>query len=358
MLKSLDLTNFRSYRQIKMQFDHDLVVILGPNAVGKTNLLESIYVAATTHSFRGRDREIIHYGEDFYRVVAGFDDVNQEVRFVVEGDHHRKNTLLDGGKRPHGTLMGLNPVVIFEPSDMNIFASYPDHRRRYLDVILSQVDRAYAAALATYRKIIRQRNSLIHQAKLGARLSALDDQLFIWNLQIVEPALKIIQTRDLFIKNVSPLLRQHYNQIAHKNNRTIDLKYLPSLLGDRDSYLQALKNSLAKDIAVGYTTHGPHRDDFTVEIDGRNLMQTASRGELRTVILALKLAEMDYCEDQLKKRPLLLLDDVFSELDAARRDFLLANVSRQQTIITATDLDKAKKHDYQLIDLSGVARVA
>ncbi len=358
MLKSLNLTNFRSYREIKLQIDQPLIVILGPNAVGKTNLLESVHVASTTHSFRDRDREIIHYGEDFYRVEAGFDDHVHEVRFVTEGNHYRKSTLVNSVKRPLNSVVGINPVVIFEPNDMNLLTGPPDLRRRHLDTVLSQIDPEYMAAISTYRRILKQRNSLIHQAKINSRLSNLDDQLFVWNLQILDPATKIIRARRQMIEGTAPLLADYYNKIAATKTRAVTFSYSPSLPDNKDKYLRALKNNLTKDIHAGFTTAGPHRDDFSVEFDGRSVVQAASRGELRTAILALKLAQMDYFEERLTKRPILLLDDVFSELDKSRREFLVGSIDRQQTFITTTDLDKSLKHDYQLIDLSGVGHVA
>ena len=357
MIRRLNLVNFRSYRTIELQIEKPLVVIMGPNAVGKTNLLESIYVASTTHSFRAKDHDMIHYGETFYRVVASFEEGDQEVRFETEGGSHRKSALVDSAKRPLTSLTGLNPVTIFEPNDMNLLVGPPESRRKYLDVILVQISHTYRQALVSFRKILKQRNSLIHQAKLGAQLNNLDDQLFVWDLQMIEPMTVIIESRNDFLESLSPLVASYYKKISGREEK-ITLKYLPSVTAKRDNYLKAIKDNMKKDIQAGFTTLGPHRDDFMAYFKEHELGLVASRGELRTIMLALKLAEMDYIERKSKKRPLLLLDDVFSELDASRRSFLIDNIAAQQTIITTTDIDDILKQDYQLIDLSGAGYVA
>lgn len=357
MIRRLNLINFRSYRTIELLIEKPLVVILGPNAVGKTNLLESIYVVTTTRSFRAKDRDMIHYGENFYRIVAGFESGNQEVRFETEGTSYRKSVLIDKSRRPQTALAGLNPVTIFEPNDMNLLLGSPEARRKYLDVILSQISPAYSRALSSFRKILKQRNSLIHRAKQGAGVSGLDDQLFVWDLQMVDPASVIIEARRDFLDCLNPLLTSYYEKISGRRDEIV-LKYLPGVLADRDSYLSIIKSSFKRDIQAGYTTKGPHRDDFVAYFKEHELGKVASRGELRTIMLALKLSEMDYIELKLKKRPILLLDDVFSELDASRREFLVDNITSQQTIITTTDIDETLHHDYQLIDLSGAGYVA
>ncbi len=357
MIRQLNLTNFRSYRTIELLIEQPLVVILGPNAVGKTNLIESIYVAATSHSFRAKDFDLIHYGETFYRVVADFDGNSQEIRFEDGGVNHKKSAIIGGSKKPLNSLSGLNPITIFEPNDMNLLIGPPDARRKYLDVILSQISIDYRQALSTYRKIIKQRNSLIHQAKVSSRLRGLDDQLFVWDLQLVNPMGIIIEMRKDLLKCIGPLLSSYYHKISGRDDK-IELKYLPSVTTNRDQYLKIIKDNYKKDIQAGFTTLGPHRDDFVAYFKDHSLDKVASRGELRTIMLALKLSEMDYIERNLKKRPLLLLDDVFSELDADRRKYLVGNVAAQQTIITTTDIDPSLKYDYQLIDLTGSGYVA
>ncbi len=351
MLTHLDLTNFRSYRNFKLEIEQPLVVIMGPNAVGKTNLLESIYVASTTHSFRAKDSEIIHFGEDFYRVVASFENIEQEIRFVTNGDSHRKNALLSGVKKPLSSAVGINPVTIFEPNDMNLLTGPPSVRRKYLDSVLAQIDKKYLSSLSAYRKILKQRNSLLHQSRQKG-IRSLDDQLFIWDLQLVEPATYIIKSRQEFIGMIAKLMRHYYHEISGKKD-DLKISYESTAMSNKSKLLHQIRDSQQKDLHAGFTTIGPHRDDFSVIFKGNNITQIASRGELRTIVLALKLAELDFIESKLAKRPILLLDDVFSELDGKRREYLVSSISGQQTIITTTDMDKNLKPTYQLIDLSG-----
>jgi len=354
MLKRLSLTNFRSYSSFDITFESPLTIIIGPNAVGKTNLLESIFLASTTKSFRAHDDELINFGESFYKIRAEYGDRSSEIRYVVENDSHRKIALISDIKRPLSQLLGLNPVTLFEPNDLNLLYSSPSSRRRYLDLVLSQVDKNYLSALQLYRRIIKQRNSLLHQAKRSGSLSGLKDHLFVWDVQMVEPAKKITETRKHFLDSLSTLINTYYQSIS--GDHTIyKLIYEPSLdLSDADVMTQ-IDMHHQKDIQAGFTTIGPHRDDFTVERDGKKITEIISRGEMRTFILSLKLAEMDFIEQETKKRPTLLLDDVFSELDSARRGHLLEAIANQQTFLTTTDIDAHTKLDAQMIDLGGVA---
>lgn len=352
MIRSLALTNFRSYKTIELVFEDNLTVIHGPNAVGKTNLLESIFVASTSKSFRAKDIDLIHTGEELFRVVAGFDDDLVELSLLSKGGSRSKRLKLNNKKQSLHSLLGRNPVTLFEPHDMLLFDDSPERRRRYLDTVLCQVSPIYTEALTTYRRALKQRNSLLHASKLRGGFAS-DDELFVWDVQLSEPGKKLYSLRCEFIAELSPLVSQVYEEIAGRHTE-LQLVYMPSVDLAEQDLLVALQSVRVKDRGAGFTTIGPHRDDIGLRFKGGDITNTASRGETRTAILALKIAEMRFITQRLGKKPILLLDDVFSELDAERRKHLMELISSQQTLLTTTEVDKNIPKDCYLIDLSGV----
>lgn len=352
MIRSLALTNFRSYKSIELNFEDNLTVISGPNAVGKTNLLESIFVASTTKSFRARDIDLINTNEDFFRVVAQFHDDSVELSLTTQGGSKAKRLKLNNKKQSLHSLLGRNPITLFEPHDMGLFDGAPDQRRRYMDTVLSQLSPVYAIALNAFKRILRQRNSLLHSAKVQGRHVS-EDEIFVWDVQIAQPAQELYQQRCQLIETLSPIMHQVYSEIAGKDT-SLKLVYEPSVEMDTMNYLDKLSQNHARDAAVGFTTSGPHRDDMRLDFKLGNITSTASRGETRTIILALKIAEMRLLQDRLKLKPILLLDDVFSELDAERRKHLMELIANQQTLLTTTEVDKNIPKNSYIIDLSGL----
>lgn len=352
MIRSLSLTNFRSYKTISLDFSNNLTVISGPNAVGKTNLLEAIFVAATSRSFRAADTDLINDGEVVYRVVAEFDQDSVELAFNCSTNGlSQKRLKLNQKKHTMSSLLGRNPITLFEPNDMNLFTSSPEHRRRYMDIVLSQSDKHYAASLSSYKKVLRQRNSLLHNHKL-TRQPLGSDEVFVWDVSLAQHAKAIFTARAKFISTLSPLIGGFYKDIAGQEVE-IELKYIPKTDLSSIDMLEALSQSLSHDKAAGFTTVGPHRDDMSFVFKSGDINSTASRGETRSAILALKLAEMSYIESKLSKKPILLLDDVFSELDKSRREHLLAMISDHQALLTTTEVDTTIPKNSYIIDLSG-----
>lgn len=352
MLRSLSLTNFRSYKSISLSFEDNLTVISGPNAVGKTNLLESIFVASTTKSFRASDADLINTGEDFFRVVAEFDNDHVDLSLSLLGGAQAKRLKLNTKKQSLHSLLGRNPVTLFEPHDMNLFDGSPERRRRYMDTVLCQLAPGYTQALTAFKRVLKQRNSLLHSAKVhGGYVN--DDELFVWDVQLSEPGKQLYAHRKDFIASLSPLVREIYGEIADKDTE-LELIYQPNVEMDSQDYLEALNQSRLKDRSAGFTTAGPHRDDMGLSFKDGDINSAASRGETRTLILALKIAEMRLIERGLNQKPILLLDDVFSELDASRRKHLMELISAQQTLLTTTEVDKNIPKNSYIIDLSGV----
>lgn len=355
MITSLKLQNFRSYTELDIEFKKNLVVIVGPNAVGKTNLLESIFVLSTTKSFRSPDTELIQYTKPFYKLQAIFLDDVIDLHYTTLLSNKagsQKVAKLNNKKHSLSSLVGVNPVVLFEPNDMNLLSGPPSQRRRYLDIVLSQTNNRYLLNLRNYKRIIAQRNSLLLHAKRQGK-NNINDHLFVYDVQLVEPASYITQTRQKFIEVISKSLQKYYLLLASDNKLPV-ITDLPSL-NLRNNVLNQYSQSHEADKVSTHTLIGPHRDDFKIELINNNKQPvTPSRGETRSTLLALKLAELDYINKTLNKEPILLLDDVFSELDVDRRKHLMEAINKHQTFITTTELPPNKLLDFELIDLSGV----
>ncbi|MBW4061646.1 DNA replication/repair protein RecF [Candidatus Saccharibacteria bacterium] len=334
-IRELELTNFRSYVTAKFELHPAVTLVVGPNASGKTNLLESLYVLASTRSFRAKDRDLIRHGEDYMRIVA-----TSDVEYALGAAHGNvgieKRITHDGVKRTQVAHVGHIQVTLFEPTDLLLVSGAPEGRRKYLDFILCQTDRGYLKTLQLYRRVLKHRNALLD----GFEVSGGRDQIFTWDIQLAELALEIYQQRTRLLDNLNSALPHLYADIAGAAEQ-LELTYQPSVNGDAygDAFLETLARNLPRDLAAGFTTIGPHREDFTISFKNSPVEAVASRGEVRTLVLSLKLAELDYAEKQTKLRPLLLLDDVFSELDRDRRGYLIERLRDHQTVITTTDAD-------------------
>ncbi len=345
MLKRLHLSHFRSYSSLELELSEQVLLILGPNATGKTNILEAMYVAATGRSFRGVDDELVQHGAPGFRIDATHSD---EVMTVTYQASPKKKTLQrDAVRLSRATLLGRHPVVLFEPNDLLLLSGPPDRRRRYLDLILAQTDSQYRRELQLYKRLLRQRNALLWRNRRDA-MSGLDDQLFILETQMSEPAEAISRARIEFIQRLTGLVNELVGRISERSHSLAI--HFTEKSSDILARYQARRE---RDIALGTTSVGPHREDWMIEFDGHPLTATASRGEVRTTLLALKLAELEYLRTHTEgDAPILLLDDVFSELDEARRRALIRELESVQTIITSTDIDRRLKLPAQTLDLT------
>lgn len=334
-VSSLTLTNFRSYEEKSITLDPVVTLVVGPNATGKTNLLEALFVLATTRSFRARDGELIRHNQDFFRIAATINDTE------VSLGYQRTNTGGTEKRVRHNnspkTLidhLGTLRVVLFEPNDLLLIHGSPDRRRRYLDFTLTQTDSHYTKTLAQYRRVLQQRNRLLSDWQGNA------ENLFAWNVQLAELAATIDERRRQVVMELAKLARQRYQDIAG-TTEPLDLEYQGAASPNdyANDFLRQLEANVGRDVGAGFTTIGPHRDDLAISFKNADITTVASRGEMRTVVLALKLAELAYIEEQSGTRPLLLLDDVFSELDDSRRRYLLNTLGRYQAVITTTNAD-------------------
>jgi DNA replication and repair protein RecF len=334
-ITGVELTNFRSYERAAFELHPDVTLVVGPNASGKTNLLESLYVLASTKSFRAKDRDLVRHEQDHYRVVARSQEMEYALGFSTAGGPTEKKITHDGVKQTLVGHVGQIQVTLFEPTDLDLVAGPPEGRRKYLDFVLCQTDRTYLKTLQQYKRVLKQRNAVLE----GFDVERIRNQIFVWDLKLTELAARVHERRLELIQTLNGSIPLLYGEIAGEGQQ-VALEYIPSVRGAyAENFMQTLVQNLTRDLAAGFTTIGPHREDFKVRFRNNDIMAVASRGEVRTVVLAMKLAELGYAEAATGVRPILLLDDVFSELDRDRRSYLLGRLEGHQTLITTTDAD-------------------
>jgi DNA replication and repair protein RecF len=336
MLTSIQLQHFRSYDNAEFTFSPSVNIIVGPNAIGKTNLLEAILVICRGSSYRVKDAELIAYGGDWARLDAETDTEKRTVKLVQSP---LPNKTYEIGQR---TLKRLSlqqtlPAVLFEPNHLQLLHGSPEQRRDYLDSLLEQTQPGFGKLRRDYKKTIAQRNALLKRGEQVAR-----QQIFPWDVRAAELGGLIVQHRHTLLMALNARASELYGDLAGKPSQLL-LHYVSGL--PEHNYethlLSKLESNLLRDVERGFTGAGPHREDFKVELNGHHMQQTASRGEVRTAVLMLKILELEQIEQARGVRPLLLLDDVFSELDQDRRKALTTYLQVYQTFITTTDADAA-----------------
>lgn len=337
IIESLDLQDYRNYKFLNINFDANTNILYGDNAQGKTNILEAIYVAGTTKSHRGsKDREIIAFDSDeaHIKMMIRKDGVPRRI------DMHLKKTKSKGvaidGIPIHKSveLLGLINIVFFSPEDLNIIKSGPAERRRFMDMELCQLNKLYVHNLVNYNKVLNQRNKLLKD--IGFNRSLIDT-LDVWDEQLANYGREIIKLRREFVHDLNEIIRDiHLNLSGNKENLT--LVYEPSV--SEEDLLSELIESRERDIKQKLTNVGPHRDDLSFCVGDMDIRKYGSQGQQRTCALSLKLSEIELVKRVTKDNPILLLDDVLSELDGNRQNYLLNSLNNVQTIVTCTGLDE------------------
>jgi len=340
-IKSLELTNFRNYKNQKINLSENLNVIVGNNAQGKTNLLEAIFICAIGRSPRtSKDKDLVNWSSQFAKI--SLDIVKKigkkEIDIFLFPNQNKAIKIDKIGIKKIGQLMGNFNAIYFSPDELKLIKESPDERRRFMDIDLCQFDKNYFYTLHEYNQILQQRNKLLKSQDT----KVLKDTIPIWNEQLARHGAKIILSR----LNLIERLKKHA-YIIHKNltsdKEEISLTYQGYVAEDENSLklllLKKYEENIDKDIKLGYTTVGPHRDDIKIEANNIDLRSFGSQGQQRTASLTLKLAELEVFNDNLGEYPVLLLDDVLSELDASRQNKLLEHVSNIQTLVTCTDFD-------------------
>ena len=341
IIKSIELCNFRNYERADFHFHEGTNVLFGDNAQGKTNVLEAIYVGGTTKSHKGsKDSDMIKKNQNESH-IRYFVEKNG-CTFKVEIHMKRgktKGIAIDGLPiKSAKELMGLCNIVFFSPEDLGIIRDGPEERRRFMDMELCQLNKAYLYYLTQYKKILRQRNALLKQIQENKSLS---QTLEIWDMQLVESGKKIIELRDEFVTHIGEIMKEkHHNLTGGKEE--IRMEYKPNC--SANSFEEKLFMNTDRDIFQGSTTVGPHRDDVLFYIGNQEIKTYGSQGQKRTAALSLKMAEIEIVEKITGEKPILLLDDVLSELDRNRQNYLLENIKGIQTIITCTGLEEFVKN--------------
>jgi len=336
-IRSIELKNFRNYENLEISFDEGTNILFGDNAQGKTNILEAAYMSGTTKSHKGsRDREMIRFGEEEAHLKTVVVRGGREYQI----DMHLKKNRAKGiaiDKIPikkASELFGILNIVFFSPEDLNIIKNGPAERRRFLDSELCQLDRIYLADLTNYNKILAQRNKLLKDMIYRPSLS---DTLPVWDMQLIETGKKIIRRRKQFVDELREIVSDiHYRISGGKEE--LFLKYEPNI--DDIFFEDELSRAKEKDKKLCQTSVGPHRDDLLFSIGDVDIRKYGSQGQQRTSALSLKLSEIELVRKSIYDTPVLLLDDVLSELDSSRQNYLLNNISDTQTIITCTGLDE------------------
>lgn len=337
MIGNVRLQNFRSYADTTFEFEAGVNIVVGPNASGKTNLLEAILVLCRGSSYRGNDQLVAH-GAEWARVDGTVAGLNRSARLKKEDDKLSKEFHIGGTVLRRLPLARKIPVVVFEPSNLQLLTESPEKRRAFFDDIIEQTKPGYEKTRRDYKRALAQRNALLkHKPTAG--------QLFVWDVRLSELGAQIAGARQEFIAEQQDQLTKLYAKLAHKKH-SAKLVYQTKMPGKdyAGAMLAILKTRIHTDIERGFTTTGPHRDDIVPLLDGHELVLTGSRGEVRTMLLALKLLELHAVETALDVKPILLLDDVFSELDGARRRALTGYLQDHQTFITTTDADIVVQH--------------
>ena len=335
-VESIELENYRNYRNVKVEFGRNTNILYGNNAQGKTNILESIYMAATTKSHRGsKDRDIIRIGEDesHIRLFVNKQDISHRIDMHLRKSKN-KGVAIDGIPiRRAIELYGLLNVIFFSPEDLTIIKNGPAERRRFMDLELCQISRLYYQNLSSYNKILNQRNNLLKQIYYNKNLM---DTLDVWNTQLVDSGVRIIKERRNFIEMMNEIIGDIHSRLTSGREK---LEIIYECNVDEDSFEKTLQEKLETDLRYSSTQSGPHRDDISFLINGIDARKYGSQGQQRTVALSLKMAEIKLVRKIINDNPILLLDDVMSELDTSRRDALIEEIKDIQTIITCTGYD-------------------
>jgi DNA replication and repair protein RecF len=341
MIADIRLQYFRSYKDATFEFGSGVNIIVGPNASGKTNLLEAVMVVCQGSSYKAKDSEVIMHNKPWARIDARADESARSVKMqLVPSGSVRKTFVIGGQELARLNLSKAIPAVLFEPEHLQLLSGSPELRRDYLDDLLGRTVAGYDKLRRDYRRTLSQRNALLKRGSGAAR-----NQIFAWNIRLSELGGQIASQRAQLVDGLNAQAQAVYKKLSGSKAQ-VTLSYVSAIAIENYSskLLRKLELNQQLDLARGFTGHGPHRDDLKVELAGHDAQSSASRGEVRTLILMLKILELKLLEQQSGKRPILLLDDVFSELDGKRRQALTRFLKDYQTFITTTDADVVVQH--------------
>lgn len=353
IIKSLELADFRNYENLKIDFDSGTNILYGDNAQGKSNILEAIFVSATTKSHKGsKDKEIIRFGKDeaHIRTILEKDGAEYRVDMHLRGNRS-KGIAIDGQKIKRASdLIGRLNVVFFSPEDLSIIKNSPSERRRFMDMELCQLDQIYLNSLSKYNKLVVERNKVLKDLYEHPENSVLLD---VQDKQLCEYGSVIIKAREKFIKELNEIISPIHEKLTG-GKELLCVYYEPNVTVEEIE--KKITSARRKDMALKQTTVGPHKDDFSFivkrkekeEEEGIDIRKYGSQGQQRTASLSLKLSEIEIVKKEKNDNPVLLLDDVLSELDSNRQNYLLNTIGDIQTIITCTGLDEFVNNRFEI----------
>lgn len=345
ILKSVALSHFRNYSDMYMEFDKCTNILYGDNAQGKTNILEAVYVSGTTRSHKGsKDKELIQFGqeESHIRTVVERDGLDYQIDMHIKKNKSKGIAINKVPIKKAAELFGILNIVFFSPEDLNIIKNGPSERRRFLDMELCQLDKIYLYHLTKYNKILNQRNKLLKDINFKPELK---DTLSVWDMQLIDYGKKIIESRQKFIAELNGIVTNIHRNISG-NKEELTIRYEPNI---EERFLeQELKKNQERDLKFGMTSVGPHRDDMCFMIHEVDIRKYGSQGQQRSCALSLKLSEIELVKKSIRQTPVLILDDVLSELDSSRQNYLLNSIHDIQTVITCTGLDEFVKNRFEI----------
>ncbi len=345
IIKSIELSNFRNYESLNIQFDSGTNILYGDNAQGKTNILEAAYLSGTTKSHKSsKDKEMIRFSceESHIRTIVEKNEKEYQIDMHLRSRGSKGVAINKIPIKKASELFGILNIVFFSPEDLNIIKEGPAERRRFLDTELCQLDKLYLSDLTKYNKILNQRNKLLKDIAFRPDLL---ETLSVWDMQLVETGKRIIQRRKVFIEELNEIIGGIHGNISGGKEHLI-LRYEPNI--DDIFFGDELIKAKQKDLRVCQTTVGPHRDDMLFSVNDIDIRKFGSQGQQRTSALSLKLSEIEIVKKSINSTPVLLLDDVLSELDSNRQNFLLNSIRDIQTIITCTGLEEFVRNRFQI----------
>ncbi len=345
VVESIKLNHFRNYENLELSLDPGTNIFHGENAQGKTNILEAVYLCGTTKSHKGsKDKELIQFGQEEAHICM---NLNKNGSFYQIDMHLKKNKpkgiAINGIPiRRAGELLGIGNFVFFSPEDLNIIKSGPGERRRFMDLELCQLSKVYLYHLANYNKILNQRNKLLKE--LCFRPEYLDT-LDIWDEQLVQYGTYVIEERERFVRRLNEIIKDIHSRLSGEREELF-VSYEKNV--ESDALKKKLAENREKDLKFKTTQSGPHRDDLCFQIQGIDIRKFGSQGQQRTAALSLKLSEIELVKQEIKDTPVLLLDDVLSELDSNRQKYLLDSIHDIQTLITGTGIDEFVENRFKI----------
>ncbi|MDO5541515.1 MAG: DNA replication/repair protein RecF [Eubacteriales bacterium] len=345
IVESIKLENFRNYKSLKLKFDKGTNIFYGDNAQGKTNILESVYLCGTTKSHKGsKDREVIQFDEQESHIRMNLERNGSPVKIDMHLKRNKPKGIAINGVPIHkaSELFGIANFVFFSPEDLNIIKNGPAERRRFIDMELCQLNKVYLYNLSNYNKVVVQRNKLLKEITFRPDLI---DTLDVWDIQMVQYGKKIIEERRNFIKRLNSIIYDIHGHLSGKKEN-LEINYEESV--SLEDFERELRINRDRDLKTKMSLTGPHRDDICFKIKGADIRKFGSQGQQRTAALSLKLSEIELVKQEIGDTPILLLDDVLSELDSNRQRYLLDSIHDIQTLITCTGLDDFIENQFRI----------